>query len=658
MILNYKKIAMKRTSVFIVFLCVFGLLSAKDYLLSSPDNKIKVTISNNEIITLSVSYDGVTYLQPSSISMNLADGRTLGVNSSVRKVSTREVNTTVHPLYGINSTIKEHYIEKKIDFRNNYSLVFRAYNEGIAWRFETNIKDNIIVKSDNVEFNFADDYTVYFHPGLSEAYYREQNISDSKLRPNYSSLPILVKPTDGPNILIHESDVMDYPCLGVRSNSERSNSLIGTHSSYPKAVKPGGHNNFNLKVIEVEDYIASTNGVRTFPWRLIAFEDYEKDILNNQLVYLLASESKITDTSWIKPGRVAWDWWNAMNLTGVPFKTGFNTDTYKYFIDFASENGIEYINIDDGWSDWFDLMKTTDNLDMEEIAEYAKSKNVGIFLWCVWWTIDNQMAEALDQFQKWGIKGIKVDFMDRDDQVVVNFHERLLKEAAKRELLVNYHGAYHPTGLERTYPNNVNVEGVRGLEWNKFDAEGVSPDHDVTIPFIRMFAGTMDYTPGAMSNYNKEEWKQINDRPMSQGTRCHQLAMFVVYYGALQMLSDSPTAYEKEPDFLKFMTSIPSVWDETVPLDGKIGEHITVARKTGDIWYVGGMTNWDERDFLINLDFLDANTEYIAEIFSDGVNAGRVGSDYIISYQNVKKGDTLNINAASGGGFAIKFIKK
>lgn len=632
--------------------CLFA--NAKDYTLSSPNGKITVKVSVDKQIKYAVSFNGTDYLLPSALSMQLANGQVIGNKPSIRRARTQTVNNTITPLYGINNQIKENYNQLKIDFREKYSIVFRAYNEGIAWRFETALNEDIIVKSDDVEFNFAENYPVYFHTSLSESFYRLQKLSDANLKPNFSSLPVLIKPENGPNILIHESDVLDYPCLNVRSDENVPNSLKSRHAAYPKFVEPGGHNNFNLKVRTTEDYIAKTTGNRTFPWRLIAFEEKDKDILNNQLVYLLASENRIPEPEWIKPGKVAWDWWNAMNLTGVPFKTGFNTDTYKYFIDFASANGIEYINIDDGWSDWFDLMKPTDKLDMEEVTQYAKSKNVGIFLWCVWHTIDKQMTEALDLFQKWGIAGVKVDFMDRDDQIVVNFQERLLKEAAKRKILVNYHGAYHSTGIERTYPNQINTEGVRGLEWNKFNEEGVTPDHDVTIPFIRMFAGPMDYTPGAMQNYNKEEWRQINDRPMSQGTRCHQLAMFVVYHAPLQMLADAPTAYEKEPEYLAFLSKIPTNWDKTVPLDCKIGEYVNVARKKGNNWYVGGMTNWDEREATVNTDFLDANIAYTAQIVSDGPNANRVGNDFSITSKTIKKGDKIELHLAPGGGYAIR----
>lgn len=642
----------------VILLLLFSTLCisarAKEFNLFSPDKRMEVTISTENEIKYSISFNGASYILPSAISIMLDDGRIIGKNPSVKKIENKYVNNTVDPLYGINNKIEEQYNELKIIFEDNYAVIFRVYNEGFAWRFETSIVGEIAIVNEQCDFNFADNYPVFFHPGLSESFYRLQKISDAGLKPNYSSLPILIKPENGPNILIHESDVLDYPCLSVKSKEERANSLSGIHPFYPKEVEPGGYNKFNLIVKDTEDYIAKTTGKRMFPWRLIAFETEDKDILNNELVYLLASENKLPDTDWINPGKVAWDWWNAMNLTGVPFKTGFNTDTYKYFIDFAAENGIEFINIDDGWSDSFDLTNVTDKLDMEEVTAYAKSKNVGIFLWCVWWTIDNQMTEALDMFQKWGIKGIKVDFMDRDDQIVVNFHERLLSEAAKRKIMVNYHGSYHPTGLSRTYPNNINTEGVRGLEWNKFNPEGVTPDHDLLIPFIRMFAGSMDYTPGAMQNYKKDEWRQITDRPMSQGTRCHQLAMFVVYHAPLQMLADSPTAYEKEPEYLKFLSLIPTSWDVTYPLDSQVGEYVNIARKKNEDWFVGGMTNWSEREVSLNLDFLDEGKDYIAEIFYDGENAERVGNDYSISHKKVKKNEQLTINMASGGGYAIR----
>jgi alpha-glucosidase len=628
---------------------------AKDYLLLSPDKKINIKISVGTDVKYSVDFKGDKIILPSVLSMTLADGTVIGAQPKIIKTTTSSVDDMLKPLYGIKSEIKEQYNELKLDCAKGYSIIFRVYNEGFAYRFITAMKGDMIVKSEQAEYRFADDYKSFFHPIMSESDYRAQKISDYKQKPNYTSLPLLVKGPKDLNILIHESDVFNYPTLTAKVDSLNANTIMGTHSAYPKTVAIGGYSNFDLVVKSTQPYIAKTIGTRNFPWRLIAFEEKDKDILINQLVYLLATPSKLADVAWVKPGKVSWDWWNALNLQNVKFKTGFNTDTYKYYIDFAAANGIPYINLDEGWSDQFDLLKVTKDLDMKELIAYAHEKKVGIILWCVWRTLDRQMAEALEQFDKWGIAGLKVDFMDRDDQIVVEFHERLLKEAAKRKLLINYHGAYHPTGMSRTYPNNINVEGVKGLEWNKFDKAGVPPVHDVTIPFIRMFAGSMDYTPGAMQNYNETDWKQIFERPMSQGTRCHQLAMYVVYYAPLQMLADAPTAYQKDPQVLNFLSEVPTIWDDTRPLDGEVSQFISVARRKGNDWYAGAMTNWTERQLNLNLDFLEKGKRYQAEIFTDGINANRVGSDYVLTKQEVKNGDHLKINMAKGGGWVARF---
>lgn len=636
----------------------YNRLFGKDIIVTSPDKNIKVTVVTGRDLTYSISFGGKKYLDRSAVSMTLSNGKVLGVNPVIANIKSQTVSRMIKPLYGITNVISENFNETAINIKGSYSVVFRVYNEGVAYRFVTNFQQDFNVVSELSNFQFTENHRAYFHPILSESNYRIQKISDPSPKPNYTSLPLLVKTNDGTNILIHESDVLNYPCMSLSVDTAHVNRLIANHARYPKRVQPGGYMNFNLDVKETEDYIAKTKGARDFPWRIIAFEKNDKDILSNQLVYLLASESKLKDVSWIKPGRVSWDWWNAMNLTGVPFKTGVNTATYKYFIDFAAANGIEYVNLDEDWSDPFDLMKVNKNLDVEQVINYAKSKKVGIILWCMWQTLDKQMVQAMDLFQKWGVAGLKVDFMDRDDQVVVEFHERILREAAARKMLVNYHGAYHPTGMARTYPNNINVEGVRGLEWNKFDPDGASPDHAVSIPFIRMFAGSMDYTPGAMTNFNKKEWKQITDRPMSQGTRCQQLAMFVVYYAPLQMLSDAPTAYEKEPDYLNFISQIPVVWDEVRPLESAVGKFVAVARRKGSSWFLGAMTNWDARKLEIPLDFLEKGKTYEAEIFADGANAHRVGSDYVRLRKEVKFGDVLPIELSAGGGFAARFSLK
>ncbi|PWG79947.1 glycoside hydrolase family 97 protein [Pararcticibacter amylolyticus] len=639
----------------IIFLILMteARVMAQTFTLESPGKDLIVKVLIGKDIHFGMSYKGKSYVLPSRLALALANGKVLGDLPKLSNSKYTTVNRTVRPLYGISGSVKENYRELRLDFKGDYTLLFRAYNEGFAYRFVTRIRDSIIVRSEQSEFCFNGNYEAFFHPDLSESGYRRQAISD-QLKPNYSSLPVLVK-APGLNILIHESDVLDYPCMSVSSAAGKANTLTAGHSPYPKRTEIGGYSNFGVLVKESENFIAKTTGTRAFPWRIVAIAGEDKDILNNQLVFLLASENKLADVSWIRPGRVAWDWWNALNLTGVPFRSGINTETYKYFIDFAAANHLEYVNLDEGWSDPFDLMKVSGQVDMQELIRYAKEKGVGLILWCVWHTLDRQMTEALDQFERWGISGIKVDFMNRDDQVLVQFHERLLKEAAKRKMLVNFHGAYHPTGTARTYPNQINVEGVKGLEWNKFDSLGVNPVHDVTLPFIRMFAGSMDYTPGAMQNYNRKDWRQVPDRPMSQGTRCHQLAMYIVYYAPLQMLSDAPTAYQKEPEYLKFLSAIPTVWDETVPLAGKTGEYVAIARKKNSKWFAGAMTNWDARELTVKLDFLEQGKVFSAEILSDGLNAERMGSDLEHRFIKVKKGDTLRIPMAGGGGWAATF---
>jgi len=623
---------------------------AQSYSLSSPNNNIAVNISTGDDIRYSVSYNGNPVLLPTPVSLELTNGIILGKEPTITGVQRQTVNKTLKPIYGISSTIAENYNELSINTKNNFSLVFRAYNEGVAYRFVTRMKDSLLIKRERSNFQFPENAQAYFHPSLSEANYRLQKISDT-LHPNYSSLPLLVKMNSGLNVLLHESDLLQYPCMSVKS--VQNNTLEGEQRLYPKKWKQGGYSDYNLVVLEEEPYIAKTAGSRSFPWRLIAFAENDKDILTNQLTYLLASErDNRQDWSWVKPGKVAWDWWNSWSLTGVPFQSGINTLTFKYFIDFAAANGIEYVVLDEKWSDPFNLLKPSKGVDIEELVRYAKMKKVGLLLWCVWNTLDKQMDEVLDKYQKWGIPGLKVDFIDREDQLVVDFVERVLKETAKRKMIVDIHGAFHPTGLQRTYPNLINVEAVRGLEWNKFNKDGTSPGHDVSIPFIRMFAGSMDYTPGAMQNYNQADWKQIFDRPQSQGTRCHQLAMYIVYYAPLQMLSDAPSAYEADKKVLQFLSEVPTVWDETIPLDGKTGEYVAVARRKGKTWYIGGMGNWDKREVIIDLSFLPAKN-YTGTLYQDGANAGRIGNDYRIEQKQFSPSDKVKISMASGGGFVL-----
>jgi alpha-glucosidase len=414
-------------------------------------------------------------------------------------------------------------------------------------------------------------------------------------------------------------------------------------------------NDRDVKPVKYADYIAELQGPKSFPWRAMIISEEDKELVQSELIYKLASENVLEETEWIKPGKVAWDWWNALNVYGVDFESGVNNATYKYYIDFAAEYGLDYIILDEGWYHLNDIMHVKDEIDVQELVDYGKDKGVGVILLVVWKALDDKLTEALDQFEDWGVKGIKIDFMQRDDQWMVNFYEKISRECAKRQLLVDYHGAYKPVGLDRMYPNVISYEGAKGMENCKW-SELPDPEHNVTLPFIRMVAGAMDYTPGAMLNANKTNFRDIFEAPMAPGTRCHQLAMYVVFESPLQMLSDNPSNYYREPEAMEFLKEVPTVWDETRVLVAKVGDYILMARRKGETWYVGGMTGWSPRSLELDLSFLpDGN--FTMHVWKDGVNADRHAADFKQEKQNVSTSSKIKIDMAPGGGWAA-IIKK
>jgi alpha-glucosidase len=430
------------------------------------------------------------------------------------------------------------------------------------------------------------------------------------------------------------------------------NGLAAVFPPYPLKEKLARDRDF--RVVESADYIAVTKGTRTFPWRVVGVAEKDSDLLTNQLVWLTEKPSQVQDTSWIKPGKVAWDWWNANNVYGVDFKAGINTQTYKYYIDFAAKYGIPYVILDEGWYKLGNVLEVVPEINMEELTAYAKQKNVGLILWVVWKTLADQLEPALDQFAKWGVKGIKVDFMQRSDQLLINYYHKVSRETAKRKMLVDFHGDQKPASMTRTWPNLINAEGVRGLEWSKWSAD-TEPKHNVTLPFTRMFLGPMDYTPGAMLNAQKASFAPIFSRPMSLGTRCHQLAMYVVYEAPLQMLSDSPSNYLREPEAMEFLAAVPTEWDETKVLDAKIADYVVVARRNGREWYIGAMTDWTPREIEVDLSFLPDGKFQMAA-YEDGVNADPMASDYKLVRSQVIKASKLKIKLAPGGGWAARIV--
>jgi alpha-glucosidase len=634
------------------------VLFGKTHELQSPDKKLRVLIRADEQITYDVFVDGNEILAPSPISLTIGGLGKLGERPRLTGVKTRSVDEKISPVVKEKrAVISDRYNEAVLNFKGNYGLIFRAYDDGMAYRFFTNLKARVKVAAEEASFKFGSDHFVYFPFVDSFLSSFEKNYSYVPLgqisAEKMAFLPVLIDIKDGPKIAVTEADLDDYPGMYVTGSPDETPALFGKFAAYP--LKEEQKRDRTLAVSERADYIAETIGTREFPWRVLAVARRDGDLIENDIVYRLGKPNVLKDTTWIRPGKVAWDWWNALNLYGVDFETGINTKTYKHYIDFASKYGIEYVILDEGWSDPADLFKINPAIDMPELLAYARQKSVGLILWCVWLTLDRQLQESLDLFEKWGVKGIKVDFMDRDDQKVVNFYKRVAAEAAKRELVVDFHGAFKPTGLRREYPNILTREGVLGLEYSKW-SNSVTPEHDVLIPFIRMLAGPMDFTPGATRNAAEKNFKPVFSEPMSQGTRCHQLAMFVVYESPLQMLSDSPSAYEREPEIMDFLAKVPTVWDETRALDAEVGDYVVVARQSGAEWYVGAMTDWTPRELEVDLSFLGAG-EYRAQIYADGINASKYASDQMKTDAVVNAGDRLKIKLAPGGGWAARLFR-
>lgn len=628
---------------------------AKEFVVNSPNKKLKVKIDITNDITYSISKDEKQIIAPSKISLKLSDNLILGKNPSILNTKTISVNDTLKPIVKQKfQAILDNYNELIINFKNNYSLIFRVYDDGAAYRFKTNYDKEITIYSEQVEINFLKDHKIHFPEeesfmSHSERLYKYISLSEITSK-RFCSLPALIEIDDKIKCAVTEADLEDYPGMYLTGSDDSPQKLVGLFPYYPS--KEEAKNDRDIYVVERANYMVKTNGKRDFPWRVFVITENDGQLIESTIVYKLAKPpQKDLDFSWVRPGKVAWDWWNANNIYKVDFRAGINTNTYKYYIDFASKHGIEYVILDEGWYKTGNLLKVNPDINVEELIEYGKQKNVGIILWTIWKTLDDQFEEAMNKFEKWGVKGIKVDFMQRDDAWMVNYYYKVAREAAKRKFLVDFHGAYKPTGLYRTFPNVITSEGVLGLEHNKWSKD-VTPIHTVTIPFIRMLAGPMDFTPGAMKNATRDNFRDIFTQPMSQGTRCHQLAMYVVYESPLQMLADSPTNYLNEPECMQFLSIVPTVWDYTKMLDAKISEYILIARKNGNKWFVGAMTNWNSRELTVDFSFLDENREYEITIYQDGINADRNANDYKMIKKKITKNDKLKIQLAPGGGWA------
>ena len=658
---NNKKLCLAILSLLLLSGNASFAAKEKKYVLSSPDGTLKVEISAGNELAYQVMHGNDTILSHSNIGLVLEDGTIVGKTPRITGERRKKIKDNIEsPLYRFKEFVATGN-ELDLKLKGGFGIIFRAYNEGVAYRFYTTQSSDIIIKEEQAEFNFKEDYTAYLpyttndKKTMAMAY---QNVYDitplSKAQPKLAFLPVTVD-CGSVKLTLLESDLEAYPGMFVQSQQGKYG-LKGVFAPYPAKTDfyPWRKQEY---VTETTDFISRSRGSRSYPWRVLAITEKDTDMPVNNLVYALASPNRIGDTSWIKTGKVAWDWWNDWNLKGVPFKAGINMDTYKYYIDFASRNGLEFIVLDEGWYDpkSGDMLTVIPELDLPELIAYGKSKGVEIVLWTVFNVLDSQLEAACKKYADMGIKGFKVDFLDRDDQTAVEMVYRIAEMTARYKLTLDLHGIYKPTGINRTYPHIINFESVFGMEEVKWtDIKNNMPLYDVTFPYIRMMAGPVDYTPGAMRNATKADWRAMYYTPASMGTRCHQLAAYIVHDSPFTMLCDAPTNYLNEQECVDFIASLPVEVDSTFIASGELGKYIVTVRKKDVNWYIGGMTNWDERDVQLDFSFLPEGVSYTAVLFKDGVNANKQAEDYRKETIRIDKDSRLTLHLASGGGFAMK----
>ena len=644
---------MRRYFLLVVCLCLVSLLHAQNRLeLVSPNGELKVSLNLSDKIYYSIDYNGDVLLKDNSLLLVLKN-QVLGQNPKLRRQKRTSVDEQLTPIVPLKySKVNNRYNQLLLTFKD-YSVEFRAFDDGVAYRFITSQKGDVEVMNEEFAINFPSDYLLHlqqpggFHTAYEEPYTHVQS-NAWKPEERIAVLPVLVDTQKDYKILISESGLTDYPCMFLKGTG--TNGAISVFPKVPLAFAENSDR--SVKITQEADYIAKTKGTRNYPWRYFVISKNDKQLLENTMTYKLAEKNQLQDVSWIKPGQVSWEWWNDASPYGpdVDFVSGYNLDTYKYYIDFASKFGIPYIIMDEGWAkSTRDPYTPNPKVDLHELIRYGKEKNVGIVLWLTWLTVENNF-DLFKTFNEWGVKGLKIDFMDRSDQWMVNYYERVAREAAKHHLFVDFHGSFKPAGLEYKYPNVLSYEGVRGME----QMGGCYPDNSLYLPFMRNAVGPMDYTPGAMISMQPNVYRSERPNAASIGTRAYQLALFVVFESGLQMLADNPTLYYRNEDCTRFITQVPVTWDETVALEAKAGEYVIVAKRKGDKWFIGGMTNngEKEREFTIKLDFLNKDRSYQMTSFEDGINAGRQAMDYRCKSSQVKAGEQLTIKMVRNGGFA------
>lgn len=641
------------TVILLQFICLDGI--GQKYLLNSPDKKLTAAIEINQEIIVKVLKENVPIFRLNGISLETRDEKQSFRNLQVKNIRRRMVDEEVKPIIREKSeTYKNYFNELVILFKSNYSLSFRLFNEGLAYRFSTTVKDSLTILKENLRIQFQENDSVRFQSSESfysgyETPYEFKKLSSLEVG-KLCNLPVLIEKQNGLFVMITESDLYNYPGLWLKGTGRPE--LEVTNPKFPKKLSQEGSVYDQGQIAERWDYIAKVQGSRTYPWRLFAIANDEGGLISNNMVYLLSSPTELKDVLWIKPGVVMLDWWAKNNIYGVDFKAGINTETAKYIIDFCAANGFRYFLFDDGWSQKDDLLHEVSGLNMAEVTAYARGKKVDVMLWVIWHTLQKQWDQAFDLFEKWGIKGIKMDFMNRDDQPMVEFYESVARKALEKKMVVDFHGAYKPCGLSRKYPNVLTIEALIEFEYSGMSTLD-NPEHHNLLPYIRMFTGPMDYLPATMHNSNKGNFIAMGDNPMGQGTRAHSMALFVILSSPMEMLPDSPTDYYREQECTDFIKKIPVEWDETRLLKGKISKFTILARRNGKSWYVGAITNQDERTVELPTDFL-SDGQYHIEAIEDGMNASTRANDYKKTERNFKAGEIISLKLAAGGGWVAQ----
>ncbi len=646
---------MKKLPLFIASVLITLSTNAQKYQLASPDGKLSAEIETGQNISVNLGKEGHSVVKLENLFLVADDRADKDARLKVQRVIRRSVNEVIKPeIREKASSFRNTYSEMEIRFRTDLAITFRLFDEGLAYRFSTSSKDSLIIYRETLNIRFENDDSARFQSSksFSSAYetpYEHcavSNIQQGKL----CNLPFLAEKENGTFVMITEADLYDYPGLWLKGTGESN--LTAVNPPFPKTFTQTGSAYGLGQVKETYDYIARVKGTRTYPWRIFAVEDDEKGLVSNNMVYLLASPCAVEDVSWITPGIVMFDWWGKHNIYGVDFKAGVNTETAKYFIDFCAGYGFRYFLFDDGWSPRDNILETVPELDMEEVVSHARNKGVDVMLWVIWQTLEKQWEEAFNLFSKWGIKGIKVDFMNRDDQLMVMYYEAVARKAAEMKMVVDFHGAYKPCGLRRKYPNVLTREGLIEFEYNGW-TDSDNPVHHNLLPYIRMFTGPMDYIPATMRNSTKSNFRPVGDYPMGQGTRTHSIALAVILSSPMTMLPDSPSDYYREKECTDFIAKIPVEWDESLLLDGQIAKYTILARRSGDEWFLGAITDWDERKINLETGFL-APGRYRLETIEDGINANTRAEDYRKTESLFQAGDILKLELASGGGWVAR----